>query len=42
MQWVQAWQAAIDAFWAEVAAVEQALLTWEQALLSASFRSAQG
>jgi hypothetical protein len=42
LPWVAQWQAAIDTFWAEVAAVEKALLTWEQALLAAYSRSAQG
>jgi hypothetical protein len=42
LPWFQAWQAAINAFWAELAAVEQALLTWEQALVAAYSRSAQG
>ncbi len=41
-QWTAAWQAAINAFWAEVAAVERAILTWEQALMATYARSAQG
>lgn len=39
-QWAQAWQAAMNAFWAEVAAFERAMLMWEQALLASYHRSA--